>query len=49
MFQAYKTSKETGNKELYKINDYVISKDIEIPYGAVITTSQDNIEKIPSF
>lgn len=45
LFQAYKTSKETGNKELYKINDYVIAKDITIPYGAVITTSQDNIEK----
>ena len=44
-FQACKTSKETGNKELYKINDYVIAKDITIPYGAVITTSQDNIEK----
>ena len=45
LFQAYKTSKETGNKELYKINDYLIAKDIKIPYGAVITTSQDNIEK----
>ena len=45
LFQAYKTSKETGNKELYKINDYVIAKDIEIPYGTVITTSQDNIKK----
>ena len=45
LFQAYKTSKETGNKELYKINDYVIAKDIEISYGSVITTSQDNIEK----
>ena len=44
-FQAYKTSKETGNKELYKINDYLIAKDIKIPFGAVITTSQDNIEK----
>ena len=45
LFQAYKTSKETGNKELYKINDYVMAKDIEILYGAVITTSQDNIKK----
>ena len=38
-------SKETGNKELYKISDYVIAKDIDIPYGAVITTSQENIKK----
>lgn len=45
LFPACKTSKEIGNKELYKINDYVIAKDITIPYGAVITTSQDNIKK----
>jgi len=45
LFQAHKTSKEIGNKELYKINCYTIAKDITIPYGAVITSSQDNIRK----
>lgn len=46
LFQGYKTSKETGSrKELYKINNYIMAEDITIPYGAVITTSQDNIKK----
>lgn len=44
-FQGYKTSKETGNKELYIISNYTLAESITIPYGAVITTSQDNIEK----
>ncbi len=44
-FQGYKTSKETGNKELYIISNYTLAESIIIPYGAVITTSQDNIEK----
>ena len=45
LFQGYKTSKETGNKELYKISNYTLAESITIPFGAVITTSQDNIEK----
>lgn len=45
LFQGYKTSKETGNKELYKISNYTLAESITIPCGAVITTSQDNIEK----
>lgn len=45
LLQGYKTSKETGNKELYKISNYTLAESITIPYGAVITTSQDNIKK----
>lgn len=45
LFQAYPTSKETGNKELYKINGYTLAKDIIVPYGATITSSQDNLTK----
>lgn len=45
LFQAPKTTKETNYKELYKINDYTLAKDITIPYGAIITSSQDNIKK----
>lgn len=45
LFQAYKTTKDTGNKELYKINGYKMAKDITVPYGAIIISSQDNIRK----
>lgn len=45
LFQAPKTTKETDYKELYKINGYTIAKDITIPYGAIIISSQDNIKK----
>jgi len=45
LFQAYPTSKETKNKELYKINGYVVAKDITIPNGATVITSQSNIGK----
>jgi len=45
LFQATKTTKETNHKELYKINDYILAKDITIPYGAIIISSQDNIQK----
>ena len=45
LFQAYKTSKETNNKELYKIIDYTMAKDITIPYGATIISSQENLRK----
>lgn len=45
LFQAYPTSKDTGNKELYKINGYTIAKNIKIPYGATILSSQDNLTK----
>lgn len=45
IFQAYKTSKETDNKELYKINNYTMAKDITIPNGATVISSQDNIRK----
>lgn len=45
LFQAYKTSNETKYKELYKINEYTLAKDITIPYGAIITSSQTNIKK----
>ena len=45
LFQAYKTSSETKYKELYKINGYTPAKDITIPDGAVIISSQDSIKK----
>lgn len=45
LFQAYKTSSETKYKELYKIHDYTLAKDITVPYGAIIISSQDNIKK----
>jgi hypothetical protein len=45
LFQAPKTSKDTGNKELYKINKYTLANSITIPYGAIIISSQDNIKK----
>lgn len=45
LFQAFKTSKEIGNKELYKIVGYKIAKNITIPHGAIIISSQDNIKK----
>jgi len=45
LFQAPKTSKETGNKELYKISGYTMATDITIPHGAIIISSQDNIKK----
>jgi len=45
LFQAYKTSKETGNKELYKIKNYKLASNISIPKGATIISSQDNIKK----
>ena len=45
LFQSYKTSKETGNKELYKINDYTMAKDITIPSGATIISSQTSYQK----
>lgn len=45
LFQAPKTTKETNYKELYKINDYTLAKDITIPYGVIIISSQDNIKK----
>ena len=45
LFKLYKKSKINANKELYKINDYILAEDITIPFGAVITTSQDNIKK----
>ena len=45
LFQAPKTTKETGNKELYKINNYKMAKDITIPTGAIQFSSQENITK----
>ena len=45
LFQAYQTTKETGNKELYKIKNYTMAKDIIIPYGYIIISSQDSIKK----
>jgi hypothetical protein len=45
LFQSYKTSKETGNKELYKIKDYKLASDIIIPNEATILSSQENITK----
>ena len=45
LFQAPSSNKDTGNKELYKIKGYTMAKDITIPYGAIITTSQDSILK----
>lgn len=45
LFQAYKTSSETKYKELYKINGYTLAKDINISYGSIIISSQDNIKK----
>ena len=48
LFQSYKTPKETGGKELYKIDDYIQAKDINIPDGATVTTSQSE-SKIKEF
>lgn len=45
LFQAYKTSKETGNKELYKIDNYKLAKDIVIPSGSTIISSQTNLNR----
>ncbi|MCX6076356.1 MAG: hypothetical protein NTW78_05635 [Campylobacterales bacterium] len=45
LFQPPKSTKEINYKELYKINGYIMAKDIIIPYGAIIITSQDNIRK----
>jgi len=45
LFQSYKTSKETKNKELYKIEGYKMAKDIIIPDGATIISSQENFKK----
>jgi len=45
LFQSYKTSKDVGNKELYKINDYTLANDITIPNGATVITSQENLKK----
>ena len=45
LFKSYKTSKDTNHKELYKINGYTLAKDITIPYGTIIVTSQVNIKK----
>ncbi|MCX6077334.1 MAG: hypothetical protein NTW78_10705 [Campylobacterales bacterium] len=46
LFQPPSSTIDIGSKELYKINNYTMAKDITIPYGAVITTtSQDSIEK----
>lgn len=45
LFQAYKTSKETGNKELYKIDGYRLAESINIPVGSTITSSQTSIQK----
>ena len=45
LFQSYKTSKETKNKELYKIVGYKMAKDIIIPYGATIISTQENLKK----
>jgi hypothetical protein len=45
LFQATKTTKETGNKELYKIIDYTMAHGITIPYGSIVISSQTNIMK----
>lgn len=45
LFQSYQTSKETKNNELYKIVGYKMAKDIIIPYGATIISSQENFKK----
>jgi len=45
LFQAPRTTKETGTKELYKINNYTMAKDIIIPTGAIQLSSQENINK----
>jgi len=45
LFQAQKTTKETGTKELYKINNYTMAKNITIPSGAIQLSSQENITK----
>jgi len=45
LFQPCKTSQETGNKELCRIKDYVLARDIVISTGATILSSQENITK----
>ena len=50
LFEAYKTSKEIKYRELYKIykheiKGYKMAIDIEIPYGATVTSSQENLRK----
>jgi len=44
LFKAYRSTADTDNKKLYKINGYTLPKDIKIPYGAIIVSSQDNIK-----
>ena len=45
LFQAVKTSKETANRELYKINNYTMAEDITIPNGATIISSQTTYQR----
>lgn len=45
LFQSYQTFKETSNKELYKITNYKMAKDIIITSGATVISSQDNLQR----
>ncbi len=45
LFQAYETLEDTGRKELYKINNYVLAKEIVITDGATIISSQEALKK----
>lgn len=45
LFSVPSGSKETGNKDLYKIADYKLAEDIKIPDGATVISSQEKLDK----
>lgn len=45
LFRGYSTSVKIDTKKLYKIRDYKLAKDIKIPDGATITSTQSNLKK----
>jgi len=42
LFKSIPTYKEVGSKKLYKINDYILAKDITVPLGWIITNREGN-------
>ena len=40
LFKSIPTYKEVGSKKLYKINDYILAKDITVPLGWIITNRE---------
>jgi hypothetical protein len=45
LFSVPSGGKETGNKDLYRIADYKLAKDIKIPDGATVISSQEKLDK----